>query len=373
MNGPDVWQFRWWDTDDAGRRVQRSRIVGSVEDYSTEKEAQRAVDAVRLEVNSELPKAVPVTVGTLLDRYQQDPLEMERLAHSTKLSYTSFLKNWVRPKWKGHTLEQVRPMAVEKWLRELPLAPRTKVHIRNVMHVLFECAARWELIQDNPITRVRQGGSRMTDPDILTPVEFQAMLKEITDDRVRAMVILAGCLGLSRSELTGLQWGDFNWKDSTLTVQRGVVNNHVGNTKTLARQKPVPLAPELVTVLTQWRSKTAYPADSDWVFASEFMDGTQPLWPDSLLKRFVQPAAVDAKITKRVGWHLLRHGYSTLLRANGADIKVQQELLRHSNVQTTLQIYTQAVSEQKRAANAVVVGQLLVERAADAAQQTSRP
>ena len=38
---------------------------------------------------------------------------------------------------------------------------------------------------------------------------------------------------------------------------------------------------------------------------------------------------------------------------------MQQELLRHSNVQTTLQVYTQAVSEQKRAANAVVVGQLL--------------
>jgi hypothetical protein len=62
-----------------------------------------------------------------------------------------------------------------------------------------------------------------------------------------------------------------------------------------------------------------------------------------------------------------------VLRANGADIKVQQELLRHSNVQTTLQIYTQAVSEQKRAANAVVVGQLLVAQEAVSAQQTSRP
>ena len=82
-------------------------------------------------------------------------------------------------------------------------------------------------------------------------------------------------------------------------------------------------------------------------------------WPYSLLKRFVKPAAIRAKITKRVGWHMLRHTYSTLLRANGTDIKVQQELLRHSNVQTTLQIYTQAISEEKRAANAKVVGQLL--------------
>ena len=182
-------------------------------------------------------------------------------------------------------------MAVEKWLRELTLAPRTKVHIRNVMHVLFECAARWEFVQNNPITRVRQGGCRQADPDILTPAEFQALLTAITDERVRTMVTLAGCLGLSRSELTGLRWSDFGWTEAVLTVQRGVVNNHVGKPKTLARGKPVPLAPELVTVLRNWRQKTAYCAESDWVFASEFKNGTQPVWADSLLKRVVQPAA----------------------------------------------------------------------------------
>jgi site-specific recombinase XerD len=54
-----------------------------------------------------------------------------------------------------------------------------------------------------------------------------------------------------------------------------------------------------------------------------------------------------------------RHSYSTLLRANGTDVKVQSELLRHSNIGTTLNLYTQAVSAQKRAAHGQVVGQLL--------------
>ena len=54
-------------------------------------------------------------------------------------------------------------MAVEQWLRDLELAPRTKVHIRNTMHVLFECAARWELIKENPITGVRQGADHLAD------------------------------------------------------------------------------------------------------------------------------------------------------------------------------------------------------------------
>ena len=52
-----------------------------------------------------------------------------------------------------------------------------------------------------------------------------------------------------------------------------------------------------------------------------------------------------------------------MLRGAGADIKVQQELLRHSTIQSTLNTYTQAISEQKRAANTIVVGSLFNENA----------
>jgi len=62
---------------------------------------------------------------------------------------------------------------------------------------------------------------------------------------------------------------------------------------------------------------------------------------------------------KVVGWHTFRHSYSCLLRANHTDVKVQQELLRPSNIATTMNVYTQAVSEQKRAAHGQVVEQLL--------------
>ena len=47
-----------------------------------------------------------------------------------------------------------------------------------------------------------------------------------------------------------------------------------------------------------------------------------------------------------------------MLRGAGTDIKVQQELLRHATIQSAMNIYTQAVSEQKRVANSVVVGVL---------------
>src|ERR1700681_2642639 len=85
--GADMWQWRWWEFDDKGQRVQRSKLIGSVLEYPTAKAAQPAVDALRLEINADMPKAVLVTVGTLITRYLDDAVEMSRLAYSTKQSY----------------------------------------------------------------------------------------------------------------------------------------------------------------------------------------------------------------------------------------------------------------------------------------------
>jgi tetratricopeptide (TPR) repeat protein len=54
----------------------------------------------------------------------------------------SIVNGWAKPKWGQHTLEQVRTMAVEQWLRDVTLAPKSKLHLRNVLHVLFEVAAQ---------------------------------------------------------------------------------------------------------------------------------------------------------------------------------------------------------------------------------------
>lgn len=78
-----------------------------------------------------------------------------------------------------------------------------------------------------------------------------------------------------------------------------------------------------------------------------------------VLKRYLQPAAERAGITKHVGWHTFRHTFSTLLRANGEDIKVVQELLRHANSKITMDIYTQALSPTKRQAQSRVASMIL--------------
>jgi integrase len=65
-----------------------------------------------------------------------------------------------------------------------------------------------------------------------------------------------------------------------------------------------------------------------------------------------------AKILKHVGWHTFRRTFSTLLKANGEDIKTVQELLRHATIKMTLEVYAQAVTPAKRQAQSKVAGML---------------
>ena len=64
----------------------------------------------------------------------------------------------------------------------------------------------------------------------------------------------------------------------------------------------------------------------------------------------IRPAALRAGIKRRTGWHTFRHTYSTVLIANGENVKVVQELMRHANSRTTLEVYTQARFSAKREA-----------------------
>jgi integrase len=72
----------------------------------------------------------------------------------------------------------------------------------------------------------------------------------------------------------------------------------------------------------------------------------------------IQPAAKRLGITKRIGWHTFRRTYTTLLHANGEDVKVVQKLLRHGSARITMDVYAQAMTPAKRLAQGKVVAML---------------
>ena len=81
-----------------------------------------------------------------------------------------------------------------------------------------------------------------------------------------------------------------------------------------------------------------------------------------MLRQHIRPAAQRLGIAKQIGWHTFRRTYSTLLRATGAELKVMQELMRHSTIRVTLDTYTQAVTTEKRAAQTAVVSLLITKK-----------
>jgi integrase len=351
--GPDVWEYRWREPGADGKRKHRRMVIGSVAQFRDKDAAIRATSALRRDINmaNVHRKGKPLTLSQLADHYSQRELAPNNRwkTHSTKLGYRGYLRKWIIPRWGRYTLTHIRAGEIELWLRSLPLARSTCAKIRNVMSVLFNHGLRHELLDRNPVQWVRQSAKRKKIPAVLEIKEVQSLLGAL-DVRERTMVLLDVVTGLRASELVGLKWADIDFIKNEIRVTRSIVLQVVGSCKTEASQKPVPLDPLLARTLRTWRLHTRYKAASDWVFASPYSGGRKPYWYQSLMRNRIREVARRAGITKKMGWHTFRHTCATLLRASGADIKVAQELLRHASCRVTLDTYTQAITEHKRAA-----------------------
>jgi integrase len=294
-----------------------------------------------------------------------------------------YFKAHIIPKWGYVPLDEVKSLAVERWLRSLtkapapprkvangeakpataketvpkPLAPASKAKIRNHMSALFSHCIRHELYTKlNPIAPVRQSAVRQRDPDILTLDEMRSIINNIKPAAIKMMVAVASASALRRSEVRGLKWADLDLDACWFKLQRGYVSKSETRMKTKASRRGMEMLPALAAALLIWRDNTPYNQDADWVFASPFTNGKRPYWPDSALKDHVKPAALAAGITKRVTWHTFRHSLASFLGQQGENVKTVQELLRHASSRLTQDVYQQGSTEAKRLALNRVAG-----------------
>jgi integrase len=254
-------------------------------------------------------------------------------------------------------MSAVKPIAVEDWLRNLTPAPKTKSHVRSLMHTIFQCAERWELIDRNPIKllRVKGGTKRLKTPRGRAPDQFHSLLPLIREP-YRTMVLIAGCLGLRVSEIVGLQWGDFDFPGLTLLIQRSVVHGRVGDVKTEYSRDSVPLDTAVVEALLLHRERSSSTPEG-WLFANPVTG--RPYHQEEIQKKHIRKAGVATGIGGDIGWHTFRHSYRSWLDETGAPLTVQKELMRHASIQTTMNIYGKAMTESKRQAHSKVVEMVL--------------
>ena len=245
----------------------------------------------------------------------------------------------------------MKPLKITEWLKSLPLSPKTRGQVRALMHLLFERAMLWELIelQRNPIELVKVKGvsRRQRKPQILAPEKFQELVDKLRDP-YRTMAIVAMCTGLRVSEVLALRWEHIDFKAGVMMVQQGVVNGRIGKVKTEASCDEVPLDPAFADVLLIWKGDRS----EGLVFPSHVTGGCYHA--GMIQRQVLKPKGVTIGVSD-LGWHTFRHTYRTLLDETGAPIGVQQKLMRHSNVATTMNIYGSATLRAKQAANSKVV------------------
>lgn len=231
----------------AGKR--RSKLIGTKQNYPTKAAAWTAVASP---TDSERQ-------GKRRHGHRRDsPVRSgaDAIAPFHGESLPLILREPIQPKWGDTLIRDMLPRPVELWLRNLPLSPKSKTHVRSLLYGLVEYAM-WSgslEISRNPISLVQNNGAtrKTRKARSLTAEQFHALLRELHEP-FATMALLCVCLGLRISEALALQWGDVDWLGSKVSIKRGIVEQVVDATKTESSAKTVTLAADLLSRLKSWR------------------------------------------------------------------------------------------------------------------------
>ena len=376
-SGVEVWEYRFRDHAEPGSPMRQ--ITLSTLEYPTQKEALVHLQGDLLRIND--PQAFRAhnkpTFGLVIDRFsreerleeivKQPPGEatiLDGFSWSTAHGYRSYLSKHVRPKWEATPIAEIKALEISEWLKSLPLSPKTRGHVGALMHLLIERAMLWGLmdVQRNPMELVKLKGTskRLKKPQILTPEKFLELVSEVREP-YRTMVIVAMCTGMRVSEVLALRWEHIDFKAGAMLVQQGVVNGRIGKVKTEASNDYIPLDPAFAQTLLDLKGDKS----EGLVFPSHITGGCY--YAGVIQQQILTPAGEKVGLSG-IGWHTFRHTYRSLLDEPGAPVGVQQKLMRHSNVATTMNVYGNASLRSKQQANSKVV-QMVIPQAKPRTEQ----
>jgi integrase len=376
----DVYQYRYYRIRADGRNKPTNFVVGSVAELKTEAPAWARLRRMYFDPNIPVNAITkPIAFGELAKDYIRVELAIDQSntaipkAHSTVETYRRYINRHILPRWETVRAGEMEPVLIQNWLRELKtgssLSNSTLVKIRNVMVAIFKHAQRYGLLprtqEANPMSFVRQSSVSSYEPLVLTLSQCVDILANLTGIH-RVLVLADPATGLRISEILALRWSDVDTAHSCIRVTRAYVYGRFGPPKSKASKKPVPLHPLLAEALAAWRKETTYPANDDFIFPSIGLKGRKPPRANMLVADHLQPAARKAGIAGPVGFHTLRRTLASALVENGSDVRLVQELLRHSNPVMTLDAYARSTTPAKIEAQGWVMGQLLAQDAKSA-------
>jgi integrase len=216
-------------------------------------------------------------------------------------------------------------------------------HNRTMLKAILEEAVDAELIGKNPARKLVNPETREPEKFVLPKDQARALL-EALPFRDRLMAMIAAFCAMRPGEIFGLRWS--SWRSDHLQIEgtawRGVLRP--GKAKTKGSKGSIALPDVLIPALKMWREQCGNPPDERLIFPTEKQT---PMRPENWLRRRIKPLAMKLGISVPVNFQVLRRTFATNAQGYGNPKDVQAHL-RHTDIATTLDVYTQTVPESVR-------------------------
>lgn len=281
--------------------------------------------------------------------------------HNTLVGYSNYAGHIDRK--IGHKyLDEITPAALDKFFFELTengnnqkiagkgLSKRTVQKIKNFLHLIYKDAKRNGIYNgENPVELTRIIKAPKPEKEIFTDEELTTILSELENLPAKQKVFfyIAMYTGARRNEIIGLKWDDINYKDNTIYIHNSIkkINGELidGTTKTKNSIRYIPASDELLTVLNEYRTyliNTTGVLPAGYILTQDNL--TLPIYPDtanSWCEKLTNTTGI------KINPHKFRHTAISLWFRGNIDIKSVQKWAGHSNISTTLDIYTHVTTK----------------------------
>jgi integrase len=280
-----------------------------------------------------------VTVGKYLDRW----LDAIRgtLRERTWQRHEQITRIHLKPTLGKIKLDRLSPPQIQSLYRlklDSGLSARTVQIIHTTLHKALKQAVRWLLIPRNVTEAVDPPRPSAKEIRPLSAEQVKGLLGAAKGERWEALYVLAVSTGLRQGELLGLKWEDVDLRAGIVRVQRTVFNGAVNAPKTARSNRSVRLTREAIRMLED------HPRGGEWVFSTRV--GTS-LSTHNLTNRSWKPLLKKADLPQSTRFHDLRHTCATLLLTKGVHPKIVQEMLDHSSITITLDLYSHVLPDMQ--------------------------
>lgn len=269
-------------------------------------------------------------------------LDEKHAAPQTLATYRNYYENHLRHSDFSRTpLSKLDADCIEAFEDSLKMSPSSVRQVHAIIRGSLRSAQRKGLIRDNPAALVRPPRPAEFRPRVITTEQAQLCIAAF-DGWMRTAVVLAATTGMRRGEICALRWEDVY--DTYVVVRRAFVVDKgelvLGPTKN-GRERAVPLlsyTKEQLEVVRVAQAKLASKTglDYEWVVS---WDTAEPVRPGQVSNKWREGRPLPVR------FHDLRHSLATQLARGGAHPRTVQEILGHSDVTTTLRIYTHVLSD----------------------------